>query len=326
MSHPKEWDEEEDNFDLTLSQRTEELYRIPNREPDEDGMIVAAVLPLRDLVIFPRMVSPIFVGREGSLLAVQEAQHKEQTVIGLTQHDADLDNPGPDDFLPVGVEMTVGRLLQMPDGAHSALVQGRRRVEIVEFVRTKPYFKVRARPIYEEQTPDREVQALMRSAVDLFERCVQLDRSIPEEAHLFALNISEPGWLADMIATALSLNYVEKQSLLLLPEPRGRLQALNKILAQEVDVLELEDEIHSRVQSEVDKSQREYYLREQMRQIQNELGEGDIFTRDITDLKKKVEAANLPEEPKLTALKELDRLNQMPPMAPEVGIIRTYID
>src|SRR5215208_3066084 len=289
-------------------------------------MIEAAVLPLRDLVVFPRMVSPIFVGREGSLLAVQEAQNKEQTVIGLTQHDPDLDHPGPEDFLPIGVEMAVGRLLQMPDGSHSALVQGRRRVEIVEFIRTTPYLMVRARVIMEPQAADRQAQALMRSVLDLFERCVQLDRSIPEEAHLFALNISEPGWLADMVATSLALNVEAKQSLLMLPDPRGRLQALNKILAQEVDVLELEDEIHSRVQSEVDKSQREYYLREQMRQIQNELGEGDIFTRDANELKKKLEAANLPDEPKLVALKELERLNQMPPMAPEVGIIRTYID
>src|SRR5919197_921804 len=326
MSPIKDWNEEEDNFDLTLSQRTEELYRIPNREPDEEGMIEAAVLPLRDLVVFPRMVSPIFVGREGSLLAVQEAQNKEQTVIGLTQHDPDLDNPGPEDFLLIGVEMAVGRLLQMPDGSHSALVQGRRRVEVVEFIRTVPYLMVRARVIMEPQTADRQTQALMRSVLDLFERCVQLDRSIPEEAHLFALNISEPGWLADMIATSLALNVEAKQSLLMLPDPRGRLQALNKILAQEVDVLELEDEIHSRVQSEVDKSQREYYLREQMRQIQNELGEGDIFTRDATEIRKKLEAANLPEEPKIVALKELERLNQMPPMAPEVGIIRTYID
>lgn len=326
MNHPKEWNEEEDNFDLTLSQRTEELYRIPNREPNEEGLIEAAVLPLRDLVVFPRMVSPIFVGREASLLAVQEAQHKEQTVIGLTQTDADMDNPGVGDFLPVGVEMAVGRLLQMPDGSHSALVQGRRRVEIVEFIRTKPYLMVRARVVAEPQTGDRQTQALMRSALDLFDRCVQLDRSIPEEAHLFAMNISEPGWLADMLATSLALNYEAKQSLLLLLDVRGRLQALNKILAQEVDVLELEDEIHSRVQNEVDKSQREFYLREQMRQIQNELGEGDIFTRDATELKKKVEAANLPDEPKLVALKELERLNQMPPMAPEIGIIRTYID
>jgi ATP-dependent Lon protease len=129
-----------------------------------------------------------------------------------------------------------------------------------------------------------------------------------------------------MIATSLALNYEVKQSLLMLIDINERLQALNKILAQEVDVLELEDEIHSRVQDEVDKSQREYYLREQMRQIQNELGEGDIFTKDATELNAKLEAANLPDEPKSVALKELDRLNQMPPMAPEVGIIRTYID
>src|SRR5512139_819269 len=113
MANIQDWNVEEDNFDLTLSQRTEELYRIPNREPDADGMIEAAVLPLRDLVVFPRMVSPIFVGRETSLLAIQQAQHKEQTIIGLTQKDPELDFPGANDFLPVGVEMAVGRLLQM---------------------------------------------------------------------------------------------------------------------------------------------------------------------------------------------------------------------
>jgi ATP-dependent Lon protease len=321
-----DWNEEDDNFNLALSQRTEELYRVPNLEPSEDGLIEAVVLPLRDLVVFPRMVSPIFVGREASLLAAQEAQAKNQTVIGLVQRDPEVEEPRPADFLPVGVEMAVGRLLSMPDGSSSALVQGRRRVEIVDFLRTRPYMKVRARVVFEATTADRQTQALMRSVLDLFDRCVQLDRSIPEEAHLFAMNIAEPGWLADMIATSLSLNYESKQSLLTLLDPRGRLQAVNKILAQEVDVLELEDEIHSRVQNEVDKSQREFYLREQMRQIQNELGEGDIFTRDATELKKKIDAAQLPDEPKLVALKELERLNQMPPMAPEVGIIRTYID
>jgi ATP-dependent Lon protease len=320
------WNEEEDNFDLTLSQRTEELYRVPNMEPNADGLIEAAVLPLRDLVVFPRMVSPIFVGRESSLLALQEAQRKEQTVIGLTQRDPEIDQPGTEDFLPVGVEMAVGRLLNMPDGSYSALVQGRHRVEVVEFIRTKPYLKARVRVINESQTADRQTQALMRSALDLFDRCVQLDRSIPEEAHLFAMNISEPGWLADMIATSLALNYEAKLRLLLLLEPKARLQQLNTLLAQEVDVLELEDEIHSRVQNEVDKSQREFYLREQMKQIQNELGEGDVFARDAVDIKKKVEAANLPEEPRKVAMKEIERLNQMPPMAPEVGIIRTYID
>jgi ATP-dependent Lon protease len=326
MNHQSDWNEEEDNFDLTLSQRTEELYRVPNMEPNADGLIEAVVLPLRDMVIFPRMVSPIFVGREASLLAVQEAQRKEQTVIGLIQKDSELNEPGVDDFLPIGVEMAVGRLLSMPDGSRSALVQGRKRVEIVEFIRTKPYLKVRARVINEPQTADRQTQALMRSALSQFERCVQLDRSIPEEAHLFALNISEPGWLSDMISTSLSFSYEAKLRLLMILDPKARLGMLNNLLAQEVDVLELEDEIHSRVQNEVDKSQREFYLREQMKQIQTELGEGDVFTRDASELKKKVDAANLPEEAKAVALKELERLNQMPPMSPEVGMIRTYID
>jgi ATP-dependent Lon protease len=325
MSDPKDWYEEEE-FDLTLSQRTDELYRIPNREPDANGMIEAAVLPLRDLIIFPHMVSPIFLGREASLLAVEEAQRKGLTVIGLTQTDPEQDRPDVGDFLPVGVELAVGRLLVMPDGSRSALAQGRRRVEVVEFVRTKPYLVARARVVYEPATADRQTQALMRSALDLFDRCVQLDRTIPEEAHLFALNISEPGWLADMIATSLALKYEVKQNLLMLLDVRERLQELNKILAQEVDVLELEDEIHARVQDEVDRSQREFYLREQMRQIQNELGEGDVFLKDADELRKRIEAANLPPEPKAVALKELERLKQMPPMAPEVGIIRSYID
>ncbi|MFN8434283.1 MAG: endopeptidase La [Anaerolineales bacterium] len=316
----------EDEFDLTLSQRTEELYRIPNMEPKADGLIEAAVLPLRDMVIFPRMVSPIFIGREASLLALEEVHEKEQTVIGLTQRDPDVEEPGAEDFLPIGVEMAVGRLLDMPDGSHSALVQGRRRVEIVEFLRLKPYIRVRARIIHEPTTADRQTQALMRSILNQFERCIQLDRSIPEEAHVFALNISEPGWLADMVTTSLGLTYEAKLRLLMILEPKARLGQLNNLLAAEVDVLELEDEIHTRVQNEVDKSQREYYLREQMKQIQTELGEGDIFTRDAVDLKKRVETATLPDEVRKVALKEVERLNQMPPMAPEVGIIRTYLD
>ena len=318
--------QEEDAFNVALSQRTDELYRVTNATPDENGCIEALVLPLRDIVVFPHMVTPVFVSREASLLAIQETHERDRTIIGLTQRDSDVENPGAQDFLPIGVEMAVGRLLSMPDGSSSALVQGRRRVEVVEFTRLTPVLKVRARVIEEPVIADKTTQALMRNALDLFDRCVQLDRAIPEEAHLFAMNISEPGWLADMIATAVSINLTERQQLLLMKDPRQRLQRINKLLAQELDVLELEDEIHSRVQDEVDKSQREFYLREQMKQIQTELGEGDIFTRDLNDLKIKIEAAGLPEQARATALKELERLNQMPPMAPEVGIIRTYLD
>jgi ATP-dependent Lon protease len=318
--------QEEDAFNVALSQRTDELYRVSNALPDGDGCIEALVLPLRDIVVFPHMVTPVFVAREASLLAIKGAHKNERTIIGLTQRDSNLEDPGPQDFLPIGVEMAVGRLLSMPDGSSSTLVQGRRRMEVVEFTRLTPVMKVRARVIEEPASADRTTQALMRNALDLFDRCVQLDRSIPEEAHLFAMNISEPGWLADMIATAVSLNLGERQELLLMKDARLRLQQINKLLAQELDVLELEDEIHSRVQNEVDKSQREFYLREQMKQIQTELGEGDIFSRDLIELKKKIEAASLPEQARTTSLKELERLNQMPPMAPEVGIIRTYLD
>ncbi|MBT4842870.1 MAG: endopeptidase La [Anaerolineae bacterium] len=323
----KDWAfEDEEDFGVALSQRTEELYSVPNRDVDDEGLIEAWAVPLRDLVIFPRMVSPIFVGREASLLAIQEAQLNNQTLIGLTQHDADLDTPGIDDFLPIGVEMAVGRLLSMPEGASSSLVQGRRRVEIVEFIQLEPFLRVRARPIAEPKDADRETKALMRSVLDSFDRCVHLDRALPDEAYLYALNINEPGWLADMIASTLAIGSLEKQKLLIIPDPAARLQRLNFLLAQEVDVLELEDKIHSRVQSEMSQNQRDFYLREQLKAIQTELGEGDIWTQDVAELREKIKKAKLPKEAQETALKELARLEQMPPMAPEVGIIRTYID
>jgi ATP-dependent Lon protease len=145
-------------------------------------------------------------------------------------------------------------------------------------------------PIYEPVDVDRQTDALMRTARDLFERCVQLDRSLPDEAHLFSINIPEPGWLADMIATAISLPFKERQTLLMLPDPAERLKRVNWLLAQELDVLQLEDEIQNRVQNEVDRSQREFYLREQMKAIQTELGEGDIWMREVSELRERVES------------------------------------
>ncbi len=209
---PRQDDEEE--FNSALHQRTEELYRIPDAPANHDGLIECPVLVFRDLVVFPRMVSPIFIVPGMNLFAIQEAQRNVQTVIALTQRDAEVDEPQPDDFLPIGVEMAVGRLLSMPDGNSSALVQGRRRVEIVEFTQKEPYFIVRARPINEPTDVDRQTDALMRTTRDLFERCVQLDRSLPDEAHLFSINISEPGWLADMVGTAISLPLKERAALL----------------------------------------------------------------------------------------------------------------
>jgi ATP-dependent Lon protease len=324
-----EWymrNEDDEEFGEALHRRTEELYHVPDAVPDEDGIIECPILPLRDLVVFPRMVSPIFVGREASLLAIEDAQLNDQTVIALVQRDPEQDEPSPSDFLPIGIELAVGRLLNMPDGSSSALVQGRRRVELVEFIQIEPFMRARARPIYEEIDVDRQTDATMRTALELFQKCVNLDRSLPEEAYLYALNVEEPGWLADMIVTAIAPPLEERQEMLETVNPVLRLQRVIKMLAREVDVLELEDEIHSRAQSEVDRSQREVYLREQMKAIQTELGEGDIWSRELQELRTRLESASLPEEVQVRAIKEVERLAQMPPMSPEVGILRTYID
>ncbi len=318
--------DEDDDFGEAVHRRTEELYKVPDAVTDPEGLIECPVLPLRDLVIYPHMVAPVFVGREASLLAIEEAQMDNHTMIALTQRNSTIENPKIADFLTIGVEVAVGRLVSMPDGSSSALTQGRRRLEVVEFVQHDPFMVARARPLYEAAHLDRETDATMRTALELFQKCVQLNRSLPDEAYLYALNIDEPGWLADMIVTTISPPMEERLKLLQMLDPYDRLKHVVALLAQEADVLELEDQIHTRAQSEVDRTQREFYLREQMRAIQTELGEADPWVREIADLRKRVESLSLPEEVMLRALKEIDRLNQMPPMSPEVGIIRTYID
>jgi ATP-dependent Lon protease len=317
---------EEDEFGETLHRRTEELYSVQDAMSDEGEVIECPAIPLRDLVIFPRMVSPIFVGRERSLLAIENTQLEDQTMIALLQTDPDQDDPGPADFYPIGVEIAVGRLLSMPDGSSSALVQGRRRLEIVEFTQEEPFLVVRARRIFEATDVNRQIDATMRTTLELFQRVIQLDRSLPEEAYLYALNIEEPGWLADMIATTITPPIEERQDLLMIPDPLERLRRVVKLLAKEADVLELEDEIHTKAQGEVDRTQREFYLREQLKVIQSELGEGDPWSREISELHSRIEGVSLPEEVQVRALKEVDRLVQMSPLSPEVGIIRTYLD
>lgn len=319
-------DASDDMTSAALHQRTEELYAIPDGLPDEDGLLECPVVVLRDIVVFPHMISPIFITPGPNLLAVQDAQYNYQTVIALVQRDPNVEMPSPDELLPIGVEMAVGKLLSLPDGNNSALVQGRRRVEIVEFTQLEPFYRVRVRLIDEEISVDQNLDALMRTARDLFDRCVQLDRSLPEEAQLFSININEPGWLADMIATAISIPFKERQELLLMPMPEDRLKVINRLLAQELDVLVLENKIQTKVQNEVDRSQREYYLREQMKAIQTELGEGDIWTRELGELRELIEQKDLPDEARTQAMKEVERLSQVPPMAPEVGIIRGYVE
>jgi ATP-dependent Lon protease len=292
--------------------------------PEE--VIEAPLLPLRDMVMFPRMVAPLFVGRDSSIEAIEVANERGEPLITVAQRDSEMMDPGPEDLFTFGAEVELGRMLRMPDGTISLLSQGLQRVQVIEYVQLEPYIRVRALPIREtvEKTPLTE--ALMRAVLALFEKVVQLNRNLPEDAYVFAMNVDEPGWLADLVAQALDLEVSERQEVLETLDIASRLQRVSVLLAKELDVLELEDRIHSQVQQELDRTQREYFLREQMKIIQSELGEADIYTQEVNDLRERIAEADLPDEVRQQADKELGRLASMPPMSPETGVIRTYLD
>ena len=294
-------------------------------EPPNE-VIEAPLLPLRDMVVFPRMVTPLFVGRDSSIEAIEETYELGEPLIAVAQRNVDVVEPGPEDLFTLGTEVDVGRMLRLPDGTISMLSQGFRRVQIVEYVHLEPYIRVRALPIYEVTQKTALTEALMRAVLALFEKVVQLNRNLPEDAYVFAMNIDEPGWLADLAAQALDLEVGERQEVLEIIDPAARLQRVSILLAKELDVLELEDRIHLQVQQELDKSQREYFLREQIKIIQSELGETDVYTQEVNGLRGKIAEMDLPEETLTRANKELDRLTAMPPMSPETGMIRTYLD
>jgi ATP-dependent Lon protease len=313
-------------FAEVLGSRTEELQKIQDSTLDKDGLITCAVLPLRDLVVFPRMVTPLFVGRESSLSALEFAHGAGQTVIAVAQKNEDKAEPSLADLYSVGCETAVGRVLHLPEGETTVLAQGRRRVQIVEYLPGESFLRARARPVYESTEHSRETEALMRAVLALFEKVVQLNRSLPDDAYVFAMNVEDPGWLADLIVSALGVPIPDRQRMLETFDIELRLQRLSVMLGRELDVLELENRIHSKVQSEVDRSQREYYLREQMKAIQTELGEQDAWSEELTEVKDAILKAGMPEEVQTKALKELERMGQMPSMAPEVAIVRTYLD
>ncbi|MEJ2563149.1 MAG: endopeptidase La [Anaerolineales bacterium] len=321
-----EWPHLPGEWSSAIGRRADALYDIQEATQNDDGLIECFVLPLRDIVLFPNMITPLFVSQDQTLLAIEEVSRTNETMIAVTQLDAEIEEPGYDDLYAVGVEVAVGKLMHLPDGTSSILTQGRRRVEIVECIQEDPYIKVRARPIYESSERTKEVVALMRAVLTLFEKCVQLNTALPEETFVYAVNIEDPGWLADMVISSLKLDVAERQDILETFDPMERLQRTSVMLGRELEVLELEDQIYSRVQNEMDRSQRENYLREQMKAIQTELGEGDIWAQEIADIRKRLQHLTLPEEVEKTCLREIQRLSQMPPMSPEVSILRTYID
>ncbi len=309
-----------------INRRTEELLTIKDAIRDDDGLITCFVLPLRDTVLYPQMLTPLFVTHNPSLQAIDRAMRNSETMMAIALKDPEIEDPKPSDFYPIGTEIGVGRLMHLPDGSVSIMAQGRRRAEIVEFNQLDGYLSVRARPIDELVKESTDAIALMRAVRTRFEKCVELNRNLPDEFYLYAMNIEEPGWLADLVGSVLTLSIEERQALLGMFDPLDRLQHISLLLGRELDLLELEDQIHTQVQSEVDRSQREVYLREQIKAIQTELGEGDLWAQEIESLRNRIKHLSLPDEVQARALKEIHRLTQMPPLSPEVGIIRTYID
>ncbi len=293
---------------------------------DEDTILDCPFLPLRDLVLYPHMVMPLFVGRDRSLAALQAAIANGENLIVAAQRDGDLNLPQAKDIYEIGTEVVIGRTLRMPDNSNSVLAHGRRRIKILAFTQWEPYIRVQARSIFEPDEWQPSTEALTRAVMALFEKVVDLNRNLPEEAYTYALNIDDPGWLADFIASTMNFSLEVRQDILETTDANARLHKVNMALAQELDVLELEDQIQSRVQQEVDRAHREHFLREQMRVIQGELGEMDIFAQELLELRAQLEGKQMPADIRARAEKEIARLQAMPPMAPEVGIIRTYID
>jgi ATP-dependent Lon protease len=293
---------------------------------EESEMVEYPLLAVRDAVVFPHMMIPLFVGRDRSLRAVDEALDSDHCIMIVTQKEPEIRDPAPEDMYSVGTVASIARTLRMPDGTTSILVEGLQRARVVEYTQTHGFYRVSTEPIFEDVEEQPLTEALMRAALALFEKCVQLSRSLPEDAYVTAMNAEDAGWLADVIASHLTLDLEERQEILETLDPVLRLQKLSVLLAKELDVLELEDQIHSQVQEEVDKSQREFVLREQMKIIQNELGEMDPLMAEKNELRDKIVATKMPAAVREKAEKELSRLDAMPPMSPETGVIRTYLD
>ena len=311
---------------MTNRARTDELFHIQNAEPDQDGLIECPVAPLTGFVVYPRIVTSLTVTHPKTLAAIQAAQRRKQPIIGLAQRNPSTANPTGRDLYSYGTVLALGRVLSLPDGSQSVLAQGRQRVEIVQFVRSEPYIVARARPLTESEEYTNETLDSLQLALELFNQVAELNPRIPEEVVSYIQSLDEPGWLADVIASSLTLPLDEQQNLLETLDGDERLQRVITLLNQELDMLELKDEISNQVQQEMDRSQREVYLREQMRVIQTELGEGDLLQQELNEVQEQIAKAQLPPEIHDKALKEFARLAIMPPMAPEVGIIRSYID
>ncbi|MCL5256903.1 MAG: endopeptidase La [Chloroflexi bacterium] len=302
--------------------------RAATPEPEEGPAIPneLPILPLKDLVVFPLTVVPLAVGQDRSMRLVDDVVVGNRLVGLVAQHSAEIEQAMPGQTFEVGTAAIVHKLLKVPDGTLRLAVQGVERIRIVEWTQEQPYLKARIEVIPDEEEDSVEVQALFKNALNQFERLVALVPYLPDELVTTAINITEPRQLAYLIATSLRMSLEDRQAILEIDSVRGKLEKLTSFLAHELEVLELGKKIQSEVQEELQKNQREYFLREQLKAIQRELGEGDEQATEINEYRQKIEDAHMPEEAEVEAKRELDRLAKMPTQAAEYSVIKTYLD
>ncbi|MFN3421361.1 MAG: LON peptidase substrate-binding domain-containing protein, partial [Armatimonadota bacterium] len=294
----------------------EELSQLPPELP---------VVALREFVVFPLMITPLKVGRPKSVKAVDAVAADLRIFITVMQKDKEIQDPKPpEELYQIGTLVSIVRMMRSPDGEIQLIIRGIVRVRIEEWTQTEPYLKARYSIIDETVEPTVEVEALVNTAKDMFRQMAQLSPQIPEDAMDFVASITNPAHLADLLVTALNISMQERQRFLEMTDPVQRLRELIPLLSREIQVLELTQKIQEQARQELDKAQREFILRQQLREIQKELGETP--EAEIEELRQKIEAAGMPEEVKETALRELDRLSKMHPAAAEYTVSRTYLD
>ncbi|MFW6278135.1 MAG: endopeptidase La [Halorhodospira sp.] len=291
-------------------------------------VIQAPVLPLRDVVVYPHMVIPLFVGRERSIHALESAMENDKRIFLVAQHSAEVDDPGADDLYGFGAVASILQMLKLPDGTVKVLVEGAERARLVELMDSGEYLSAHLVTVPETAMAeeDREVEVLARSATNLFEQYVKLNKKIPPEILSSLSGIEEPGRLADTIAAHMALKVEEKQKVLEMEGPRERLEHLMGLIEGEIDILQIEKRIRGRVKQQMEKSQREYYLNEQMKAIQKELGELEDVPNEVEELESKIENVGMPQQALDKAKQELNKLKMMSPMSAEATVVRNYLD
>jgi len=288
--------------------------------------VVVPLLPLRDIVVFPHMVVPLFVGREKSISALDEAVNKEKDILLAAQVNPKSNDPREDDIYKVGTLASIIQLLRLPDGTVKVLVEGKRRAEIKQYIPNENYFLVEVAPVEEPAESNVEIEALIRGVKSSFENYVKLNKRIPPEMLASVAQIEDASRLADTIVAHLMLKLPDKQQILEIPSPMGRLEKLYSMIQAEIEILQVERRIRTRVKKQMEKTQREYYLNEQMQAIQKELGERDEFKSELQELEERIKNKKMSAEATQKIKAEMKKLKMMSPMSAEAAVVRNYID